>query len=104
VQSRYKQEGSQKTGADVEDEKAGFARRLREVRFEMYGEFGATRLAEVVGVPGQTWTNYEMGICMPAVVVLRLLEATGVSPHWLLSGDGPRYCSLHPVLHPDSLN
>jgi hypothetical protein len=67
------------------------AQRLREVRGEPYGEEGVPTLAAVLGLPARTWTNYEAGVTLPAQVVLALLEATGVRPHWLLSGVGPMF-------------
>jgi hypothetical protein len=96
--------GQRETGADLEDQKAGFARRIREVRVELYGESGAPALAEVMDVPCQTWKNYEAGVAMPALIALRFLEATGMSPEWLLSGNGPRYRVRHPVFQPHGLN
>jgi hypothetical protein len=93
-----------KTRGDLEDQKAGIARRLREVRVEIYGESGAPALSEVVGVPCQTWKNYEAGVAMPALIALRFLEATGLSAEWLLSGDGPRYRIRHPAFQPHGLN
>jgi hypothetical protein len=89
---------------DLEAQKAGFVRRIREVRVALYGEFGVARLAELLGVPCQTWDNYEAGVAMPALVALRFLEATRLSPEWLLSGDGPRYRVRHPVFRADGFN
>jgi hypothetical protein len=93
-----------KARGDLEDQKTGFARRLREVRVEIYGESGAPALAEVMDVPCQTWKNYEAGVAMPALIALRFLEATALSPEWLLSGDGPRYRVRHPAFQPHGLN
>jgi hypothetical protein len=39
----------------------------------------------------RTWTNYERGVTIPAEVILKLIDATGVSPGWLLTGRGDRY-------------
>ncbi len=65
--------------------------RLRQVRMELYGENGGPMLAEALGLPYRTWINYESGVTVPALVVLRLIELTGASPHWLLTGEPPRY-------------
>ncbi len=67
------------------------ARRVREVRRELFGENGGPLLADILRLPHRTWINYEAGVLIPGPVILRLIEATGVSPHWLLTGQGPRY-------------
>ena len=58
---------------------------------ELYGEDGGPMLAEALGLPPRTWANYEMGVTVPAPVVLLVIELTGVCPHWLLTGEPPRY-------------
>ncbi len=67
------------------------AGRLREVREDLYGEHGAQFLADDLGLPLRTWANYERGAAVPGVVVLKLIELTGVNPHWLLTGRGRKY-------------
>ena len=64
--------------------------RLREVRLELYGEHGGPLLAEVLELPARTWAHYESGVTIPGLVLLRFIEATGVAPHWLLTGEGER--------------
>jgi hypothetical protein len=71
--------------------KGDLARRIREVRLERYGEHGGPLLAEALGVPFRTWVNYEAGCTIPAQTILRFIEVTDASPHWLLSGVGDRY-------------
>jgi hypothetical protein len=66
----------------------GLARRIREIRVEQFGECGGTLLAEILGLPERTWHNYESGVTIPALVILRFIEATGADPHWLLTGQG----------------
>jgi hypothetical protein len=66
------------------------ARRLREVRIAVYGEHGAPLLAADLGLPARTWAHYESGVTIPGLVVLNLIEITGVAPHWLLTGEGER--------------
>src|SRR4051812_32841036 len=66
------------------------ARRVREVREQLYGADGAPALAADLGLPARTWSNYERGIPIPADVLLRFLDTTGASPRWLLSGEGDR--------------
>jgi hypothetical protein len=64
------------------------ALRLREMREELYGEYGSQFLADALGVRVETWLNYESGVSMPADVVLKLIDVARVSPHWLLTGEG----------------
>jgi hypothetical protein len=67
------------------------ADRLREVRLDMYGEHGGPTLAEALGLPYRTWMNYEEGVNIPGMVLLRFMEVVGVEAHWLLTGEGQRY-------------
>jgi hypothetical protein len=69
----------------------GLARRVREVREELFGEHGGPVLASALGVPSRTWVNYEVGVVIPAVVILRFIAVTGAAPQWLLDGTGERY-------------
>jgi hypothetical protein len=67
------------------------ARRFVEVRHDLYGDHGGPLLAKAMNLPPRTWANYEAGVVMPAHILLRFLELTGVDPHWLLTGEGERY-------------
>jgi hypothetical protein len=67
------------------------AARVRQIRRERYGEAGAPALAEELGLPDETWRNYEAGVVMPAIVLLQFVEVTGAHSHWLLTGQGERY-------------
>lgn len=70
---------------------ADLAQRVREVREDLYGEHGAQFLADGIGLPLRTWANYERGVTIPAEIILMLIDETGVSPRWLLTGRGPKY-------------
>jgi len=70
---------------------ADLAYRVREVRVDFYGEYGAQFLTDAVGLPLGTWINYKRGVTIPAEVILALIEITGVSPCWLQTGRGPKY-------------
>ena len=72
-------------------QRAGLGSRLREVREDVYGEFGAQFLADALGIPLQTWLNYEAGVLAPGAIVLQLQVITGVTAGWLLDGDGKKY-------------
>jgi hypothetical protein len=76
---------------ETSDAKAQLAARLRWVRIDRYGERGGPELAHRLGLPARTWYNYEVGVTVPAEVLLRFLEVTGAEPRWLLHGDGPTY-------------
>ena len=67
------------------------ASRLREVRFELYGEHGTPHLAKALEIPVRTWAHYESGVTIPGLVLLRFVAATGIEPHWLLTGEGRKY-------------
>jgi hypothetical protein len=75
----------------VHQRQANLAHRVREVREDLYGESGAQFLADALDLPLRTWANYERGVMIPAQIILRLIDATGVSPSWLLTGRGPKY-------------
>jgi hypothetical protein len=84
-------------GTDEREMSLELAGRLREVRLERFGQHGAPMLAEILRVPARTWANYEAGVNIPGVVLLRFLVATGTEPEWLLTGCGPRQ-RLEPVV------
>jgi hypothetical protein len=69
----------------------GLCRRVHQIRVELYGENGGPMLAEALQLPFRTWANYESGIVMPALVMLRFIVLTGACPHWLLTGELPQY-------------
>jgi hypothetical protein len=73
--------------------KHAFSKRLEEVRVELFGDRGAPDLAGLLGIPTDTWYNFEMGVTIPAEVILRFIEVTSVEPKWLLSGQGEKYRS-----------
>jgi hypothetical protein len=65
--------------------------RLREVREDRFGKGGTALLAHSLGVPAGTLENYESGCSIPGHLLLGFIMATGVSPHWLLTGEGRKY-------------
>jgi hypothetical protein len=71
--------------------KSQLAERLRSIRIELFGERGGPELARHLEIPNRTWYNYEIGVTVPAEILLRFLEVTAVEPHWLLHGEGPKY-------------
>ena len=50
--------------------------RLRRVRSDLYGKYGAPELARELGLPVRTWIDYELGAAIPAEVLLRFLILT----------------------------
>jgi hypothetical protein len=71
--------------------RAGIARRLREIRQELFGERGGPELARRLNLPARTWYNYETGVSLPAEVLLAFIERTGANPWWVLTGAGSKY-------------
>src|SRR4051812_3440226 len=71
--------------------KSQLAQRLRMVRIELFGEHGGPEFARRLRIPHRTWYNYEVGVTVPAEILLRFLEVTQVEPHWLLHGEGLKY-------------
>ncbi len=67
------------------------ALRLSQVRREVFGEHGAPLVAEALQVPCRSWLNYEAGVTIPGLALLRFIELTGAEPHWLLTGEGDQY-------------
>jgi hypothetical protein len=80
-----------KTPPQSEHAKSILARRLKEVRTDLFGDKGAAELARALEVPSRTWYNYERGVTVPAEVLLRFIALTGVEPQWLLDGQGEKY-------------
>lgn len=74
--------------------KASLAKRLREVRQELFGEHGGPELSRRLGLPARTWYNYESGVTVPAEILLGFIDQTGTNPDWLLNGNGPKYLKL----------
>ncbi len=58
---------------------------------EMCGDRGGSELARLLTLPAGTWYNYEMGVTVPAEVILHFIEVTGVEPKWLMRGLGDKY-------------
>lgn len=86
-----------KTAPDRQDTKHLLAKRLKEIRVDLFGEHGRPELARLLKIPGRTWYNYEMGVTVPAEVILRFIDLTSAEPKWLLSGRGERYRTHVPV-------
>ena len=72
---------------------AVLARRVREIRAELFGE-GPSSLEDMaaeLSLPPRTWENYEAGVTMPATTLVHFLALTGANPDWLMAGSGERY-------------
>ncbi len=76
--------------------KSDLARRVREIREELYGAHGGPLVAQALKIPFRTWLNYENGCTIPATSILRFIELTSASPHWLLTGRGQKYTCSRP--------
>jgi hypothetical protein len=71
--------------------RADIARRIREIRQELFGDRGGPELARRLNLPARTWYSYETGVTVPAEVLLGFLEQTGANPGWVLAGREPKY-------------
>jgi hypothetical protein len=67
------------------------ADRIIEVRRDLFGDAGIPAIAESMHLPERSWRNYEAGVVMSAPILLHFLDLTSVEPHWLLTGEGPKY-------------
>src|SRR5215217_6511083 len=76
------------------------SRRVREIREFLYGEDSGQRVADAMSLPLGTWTNYESGVAIPSLVILRFIELTGANPLWLLRGEGDKFTSQSPYEPP----
>jgi hypothetical protein len=95
-----------KNPPDATAAKAQLAQRLHTLRVERFGERGGPDLARRIGVHQRSWYNYEIGVTVPAEVLLRFLQLTGAEPRWLLDGEGPKYREGRPAVDvaPDVVN
>ena len=64
-----------KTAPERAHAKNLLAERLKEIRVEMFGEHGGPEIARRLKIPARTWYNYEMGVTVPAEVILRFIDA-----------------------------
>lgn len=67
------------------------ARRLAAVRSELFGKDGHSRMAKRIGVPVQSWRNFERGVAAPPDIILTVIVLFDVEPQWLLNGEGPTF-------------
>ena len=71
--------------------KFDLARRVREVREDLFGVHGGPLLAERLRIPYRIWHTYEVGHTIPGETLLRFIEVTETNPHWLLTGQGEKF-------------
>jgi hypothetical protein len=79
------------SGKTWSDRREGIARRLREIRQDLFGKSGGPEVARQLGLPARTWYGYETGATVPAEVLLALIELTGANPMYVLFGKEPKY-------------
>lgn len=65
--------------------------RLKEIRIECFGADGLEALALLVGVHARTWRNYEEGVTITGIELLKFIVQAQVNPAWLLTGEGNRF-------------
>ena len=81
---------------DRRGESSGQSARVQTVRMQIFGEHGRPMLAELLGITQCRLARIEAGGPIPAEIILKLFELTGVRPSWLLSGEGEVYESPSP--------
>jgi hypothetical protein len=82
---------SAKRTAAVLKQRKEIGNRLRQIREEIApgGTWGRRLELEAwLGVRLFTWHGYERGKAIPGDIVLRLIVELGISPSWLLTGQG----------------
>lgn len=65
--------------------------RIRQIRVERFGPNGLVELEQLSGISERTWMNYESGVTIPGLTLLKFIDLTAVAPLWLLYGNGPMY-------------
>ncbi|HHT9120147.1 MAG TPA: S24 family peptidase [Candidatus Hypogeohydataceae bacterium YC41] len=68
------------------------ARRLREIREELFGSRGQASMARFLGLAPATYNKYEKAsVRVPNKIINLLAETKGVNPAYLLCSIGPKY-------------
>lgn len=70
------------------DQNSTICDRVKFLRESSFGGRGKTQMAEVTGIPYNTYLRYETSTEPPASAVWSICRATGADPGWLLSGQG----------------
>lgn len=65
--------------------------RTKELRVELCGKRGRSKVATMLGITPSTYHYYERGRVLPADLMVKLCESTGVNVEWFLLGTGPKY-------------
>jgi hypothetical protein len=48
-------------------------------------------MAEALGLNARTRANYESGVTIHVLALLRFIDVAGIEPRWLLTGQGEKY-------------
>lgn len=78
---------------DVTDFNNGVCDRTMELRIELCGKRGRSKLAAMLDITPSTYHYYERGRVLPADLIVKLCEHAGVNLEWFLLGSGPKYRS-----------
>jgi hypothetical protein len=76
---------------DREAEHSALSERIRVVRMKLFGEHGGPILARRMCIPQPKLARMEAGRPISGVLILKLIEVTGVNAHWLLYGEGEMF-------------
>jgi transcriptional regulator with XRE-family HTH domain len=72
-------------------DRPAFHARIRQLRLDHSGDDGIPEIAMLLVIPARTWENYESGMIIPDLTLLRLICRMGANPSWLLTGEGMPY-------------
>ena len=67
--------------------------RTKELREELCGRRGRSKLAAMLGITPSTYHYYERGRVLPADLMVRMCDIAGVNLEWFLLGSGSKYKS-----------
>ena len=65
--------------------------RTKELRVELCGQRGRSKLAAMLDITPSTYHYYERGRVLPADLLVQLCDLANVKIEWLLLGTGPKY-------------
>ncbi|MCD4657368.1 MAG: helix-turn-helix domain-containing protein [Planctomycetes bacterium] len=65
-----------------------FAKRLLELRRQLFGDRGQRHFANYLGIPQSSLGKYEKSVSPNIQTIERIINKTGCNPNWLLLGEG----------------
>ena len=65
--------------------------RLEQLRTELFGDRGKSRMARQLGIRPSTYDRYERDRVPPADLLVKIANVGNVTLRWLITGEGPRH-------------